>query len=94
MEIFVFTNRALRRIPIPASPMSGSDLSYYRRNSVRGKSILEFGYGGSTLLFANAGKSVTRVESDRYFSYQVLSNILTFKLQNRVCVFLGGYWSN
>ena len=86
-DFLYLVNRALRKISIPDSTMSGSDLSEYLRNSARGKSILEFGCGGSTLLFANTGKSVTSVESDRYFSNQVSSHILTLKLQDRVRVF-------
>jgi len=89
-DFLYLINRSLRRISIPDSSMSGSDLSEYLMNAAREKSILEFGCGGSTLLFANTGKTVTSVESDRYFSNQVLNHVLTLKLQDRVRIF----WAN
>jgi hypothetical protein len=83
-------NRLLRRVVIPNSSMSGSNLSEYLSTTAMNKNVLEFGCGGSTLLFATNSRQVTSVESDRYFSNAVFSQILALKQQDRVRVF----WAN
>ena len=68
-------NRAINRIEIPSSSMSGTDLSNQLISLSKEKIVLEFGSGGSTFLFSQSAKFITSVESDQYFSRVIEGSI-------------------
>ena len=68
-------NRAINRIEIPSSSMSGTDLSNQLTSLSKEKIVLEFGSGGSTFLFSQSAKFITSVESDQYFSRVIEGSI-------------------
>lgn len=69
---FVFLlNRRVGRIRVPSNSMSGDSLSDFLAENSLGKKVLEFGSGGSTLIFAKRASKVVSVESDRYFANSV-----------------------
>ena len=67
-DMVFFVNRAINRIEVPTSSMSGSGLSNLLIKLSKERIVLEFGSGGSTFLFAENAKFTTSVESDSYFS--------------------------
>ena len=88
--IFLLFRLRRRAITFPSVTMSGSELERYFHRNAFNKNILEFGSGGSTIFFAEIGKHVTSVESDRLFSKKMQSHIRILRLQHKATVF----WTN
>ena len=80
---FVFSiNRAINRIEVPTTSMSGTDLSNLLVELSKERIVLEFGSGGSTFLFSENAMFTTSVESDRYF-LKLIRKALLNKVQEK-----------
>jgi hypothetical protein len=66
-EISFFIKKLFWLFPLPVHSMSGSDLTNKLRELSKGKNVIEFGAGGSTILFSTSAKAVYSVESDRMY---------------------------
>ena len=86
----LFRLRGGGAITFPSLTMSGNELNEYFHRNAFNKNILEFGSGGSTIYFAEIGKQVTSIESDRLFSKKMQSHIRILQLEHKVAIF----WTN
>jgi len=64
--------------------MSGSELSRKLELECKSRDVLEFGSGGSTLLFAKFARKVVSVESDRQFLNHVQTSLERLGLNRNV----------
>ena len=67
-EALFFIKSIFGKIEIPAESMSGDSLSKRLIQLSRGRRVLEFGSGGSTLIFAKNAHTLISVESDFFFA--------------------------
>jgi len=74
-DLVFLVNRAMNRLEIPTSSMSGTGLSKLLIELSKDKIVLEFGSGGSTFLFSENAMFTTSVESDRYFLKLIRSTL-------------------
>ena len=85
---FIFLiSRIIGRIKIPNDSMNGDALSLYLQETSLGKKVLEFGSGGSTLIFAQTSSKIVSVESDRYFCKIITKSLRTNGLAHKASVF-------
>jgi hypothetical protein len=70
--------------------MSGKELSSLLIELCKERIVLEFGSGGSTLIFSENAKYTISVESDRYFSKLVEKTILNSEKNKTTYM----YWAN
>jgi hypothetical protein len=75
-------NRAINRIEVPTTSMSGTDLSNLLAELSKERIVLEFGSGGSTFLFSENAMFTTSVESDKYF-LKLIRKALLNKVQEK-----------
>lgn len=85
---FIFMiSRMAGRIKIPNNSMTGDVLTVFLKEMSLGKQILEFGSGGSTLVFAQSASKTVSVESDRCFSQNINKILRTYQLTNKTNIF-------
>jgi len=83
---FIYNNyfRFRKFAELSGDSMSGSELSRKLELECKSKDVLEFGSGGSTLLFAKFARRVVSVESDKQFLNHVQTSLERSNLDNNV----------
>ena len=87
-DLFFLVNRAINRISIPQDSMSGEEISRVLQDLCTNKIVLEFGCGGSTLLFSKYAERVTSIESDSYFANRIKEFLIQSNLSHKVDIYL------
>jgi hypothetical protein len=70
-EILFFIKNIFGKVSVPSESMNGGDLSKRLVELSISKRVLEFGSGGSTIIFANKCNSLISVESDFFYARKV-----------------------
>ena len=71
-ELFFFIKNIFGMLKVPSESMSGDGLSRKLVELSKGKNVLEFGSGGSSLIFAKNSHSLISVESDFFYARKLM----------------------